>query len=188
MGHLWATQVHRSPLGRQTHHRYFVLSTYVDGIIYDAYEDDEDKQKNKSSVPINYTYSNGELKYSGASGGRLDVDDNDHFTMQIYDGKGYTWDFTRIKAVKPTSAPITRYTDPNQINLSNYDPYAESSCWALTCYNGSAEDTEYTWTNEYWLAAGVKLALEMLEGTDIAYSWHAVNASNEDACNAMNNN
>ena len=168
----------------------YIHGTYVDGIMYDAYEDDEDKQKNKSSAPINYTYHNGELKYSGALGTLIDVDDNDHFTLYYKDeedGKHYFQiDFTRIKAIKSTTAPVTRYTDPDQINLNLYDPYAESSCWAVVSYSGSAEATEYTWSNEYWLAAGVKLALEILEGTDIAYSWHAVNASNEDDCEARN--
>ena len=88
------------------------------------------------------------------------------------------------------SCSHAKTSDPDSIHLENYDPYAESSCWALTAYSGSAEATEYSWTNEYWLAAGVKLALEVAQsaGADVAYSWHGVSASNEDACNAMNNN
>ena len=84
------------------------------------------------------------------------------------------------------SCSHAKTSDPDSINLNNYDPYADLSCWALTAYSGSAEATEYTWTNEYWLAAGVKASLTMLEGTGIAYSWHAVAAADEADCNAKN--
>lgn len=84
------------------------------------------------------------------------------------------------------SCSHAKTSDPDSIHLENYDPYAESSCWALTCYGGGAEATEYTWTNEYWLAASVKTALTIVEGSGIAYSWHAVSAKDEADCNAKN--
>lgn len=93
-----------------------------------------------------------------------------------------------VMAFAAMSCSHARTSDPDSIHLENYDPYADSSCWAITCYSGGAEATEYTWSNEYWVAAGCKLALEMLQGTDIAYSWHSVAAADEADCNAKNVN
>ena len=86
------------------------------------------------------------------------------------------------------SCSHAKTSDPDSINLNNYDPYADSSCWAVTTYSGTAQATEYTWTNEYWLAAGVKLALEVAQaaGADVAYSWTAAAAADEADCNAKN--
>lgn len=93
-----------------------------------------------------------------------------------------------VMAFAAMSCSHARTSDPDSINLNLYDPDADPSCWALTAYSGSAEATEYLWSNEYWVAVGVKASLEMLEGTGIAYSWHAVAASDEADCNAKNVN
>ena len=95
----------------------------------------------------------------------------------------------RVVGVKKAPAPtIIAYTNPDQINLDNYDSSVAESCWAVTTYSGTASTTEYIWTNEYWLAAGVKLALEVAQaaGADVAYSWTAAAASDEADCEAKN--
>ena len=94
--------------------------------------------------------------------------------------------FACIAMAFATMSCSKAYNDPDQIDLTKYDMNDDLSCWALTCKSGSASATEYTWTNEYFIAAGVKGALEMLEGTGVSYSWYAVSAANEDDCIAKN--
>lgn len=72
--------------------------------------------------------------------------------------------------------------DPDSIDLTKYDSQEAAACWAITAYQGSAEATSYTWSNEYFVAAGCKTALEMIGGTGVSYSWKKVDAANEQAC------
>ena len=154
-------------------HQQSLYGIYKDGVI-SGFED----SSMKVDISYNYTYRKGKLSYNDAEAS-VTIEDNDHITLA-----GMTH-WTRLKDVEILKG---YYNNPDRINLNNYDPYADSSCWAITCYSGTASTTEYTWSNEYWVAAGCKLALEMLQGTDIAYSWHAVAASDEADCNAKNVN
>lgn len=153
-------------------HQQSLRGTYKDGVI-SGFEG----TSTKVDISYNYTYRKGKLSYNDAEAS-VTIEDNDHITLA-----GMTH-WTRLKDL----VILKGYNDPDQINLNNYDPYAESSCWAITCHSGGAEATEYTWSNEYWVAAGCKLGLEMLQGQGISYSWYAVSASSEDACMAKNNN
>ena len=151
-------------------HQQSLSGTYKDGVL-SGFED----SSMKVDISYNYTYRKGKLSYNDAEASVV-IEDNDHFTLA-----GMTH-WTRLKDL----VILKGYNNPDQINLDKYDSNAAESCWAITCRSGAAESTEYTWSNEYWVAAGCKLALTIYAGTDVAYSWYKVSAPNEDACNAKN--
>ena len=78
--------------------------------------------------------------------------------------------------------------DPDSIDLTKYNPQDEPSCWELTQKSNGITITEYIWANEYFVAAGVKGALEMNKntGVSLSYSWQQVSAANEQACEDKN--
>lgn len=83
----------------------------------------------------------------------------------------------------------TSISDPNSIDLSKYDKNADPCCWEITmAYSeGSVSDTEtgYTWSNEYEVAAMLKLELaaaSILPGVKVTASWKKADANTEEAC------
>ena len=79
-------------------------------------------------------------------------------------------------------------TDPDQIDLTKYNPQDEFSCWKITWSISGTTTEEYVWTNEYGAAASVKSALEIgkIAGRAQSGSWESVSAADEEACNAKN--
>lgn len=79
-----------------------------------------------------------------------------------------------------------KISDPNKINLDNYNPNAPEECWLMTVYSGSTSASSYLWSNEYNLASSIKQGLQNAGGA-MSISWEKVSTGNQDACDALNN-
>lgn len=94
--------------------------------------------------------------------------------------------FVCIAMALATMSCSKKTNNPDSIDLTKYDSQEAAACWAVTAYQGSAEATTYTWSNEYFIAAGCKASLEMVGGAGVSYSWKKVDAANEQACEDKN--